>query len=209
MAPSALHSRSSKTNQGRRKERKGCPCSNPGTCLRVMFPYLGSYQLSQSTVVSCAFLLHPSSSCKYKRRERAMLNIRHSPRVPSLLVIFMDAIDLLWLLVPARLDIRVANPHIKECRALGIPEATRPNVQSCLLCFTGPSTKLFFSDVLENWLDVDIATHSTLKIGLEVSQLAMTLDYKAFTFTIHCVVYCEVFSTCTYRWNVIERPIIT
>ena len=44
----ALHPRSSKTNQGRPKERKGCPCSNPGNCLRVMFSFLGGYQLSQS-----------------------------------------------------------------------------------------------------------------------------------------------------------------
>ena len=42
----------------------------------------------------------------------------------------MDVIDLLRLLVPVRLGIRVTNPHIKECRALGIPEATRPNIQS-------------------------------------------------------------------------------
>ena len=73
-----------------------------------------------------AVLLHPS---KYKRRERAMLNIQHCPRVQPLLVVFMDAIDLLWFLVPVRLGIRFANPHIKECRALEIPEATRRNVQ--------------------------------------------------------------------------------
>ena len=124
----ALHPQSSKANQGRPKERKGGPCSNPGNCLRVMFSFLGGYQLSESTMVSYAFLPHPSSSCKYKRRLGAMLNIQYSPRVQSLLVVFMDAIDLLWLLVPVRLGIRVANPHIKECRALGIPEATRPNV---------------------------------------------------------------------------------
>ena len=86
----ALHPRSSKTNQGRPKERKGCPCSNPGNCLRVMFSFLGDYQLSQSTMVSYAFLPHPSSSCKYKRRKRAMLNILYSPRVQPLLVIPMD-----------------------------------------------------------------------------------------------------------------------
>ena len=107
---------------------------NPGNCLRVMFSFLGGYQLRQSTMVSYAFLPHPSSSCKYKPRERTMLNIQHSPRVQPLLVVFMNATDLLWLLVPVRLGIRVANPHIKECRALGIPEATRPNVQSCVLC---------------------------------------------------------------------------
>ena len=44
-------------------------------------------------MVSYAFLPHPSSSCKYKRRERAMLNIQHSPRVQPLLVVFMDVID--------------------------------------------------------------------------------------------------------------------
>ena len=44
----ALHPRSSKANQGRPKEGKGCPCSNPGNCLRVMFSFLGGYQLSQS-----------------------------------------------------------------------------------------------------------------------------------------------------------------
>jgi len=48
------------------------------------------------------FFLHPSSSCKYKWSELAILNIQHSPRVQSLLVVFMDVIDLLWLLVPAR-----------------------------------------------------------------------------------------------------------
>ena len=162
-----------------------------GNCLRVMFSFLGGYQLSQSTMVSYAFLSHPSSSCKYKRRERTMFNILHSPRVQPLLVVFMDAIDLLWLLVPVRLGIRVANPHIKECRALGIPEATRPNDQSCVLCSIGPSTELFFSDVLENWLDFDIVTHHTQKIGLEVSQLVMTLVYKAPAFANHCVVHCE------------------
>ena len=87
----------------------------------------GGYQLSQSTMVSYAFLPHPSSSCKCKRRERAMLNIQHSPRVQLLLVIFMDAIDLLWLLVL---------------------------VQSCVLCSIEPSTELFFSDALKNWLDL-------------------------------------------------------
>ena len=42
-----------------------------------------SWRLSaqQVAMVSYAFLSHPSSSCKYKRRERAMLNIQHSPRV--------------------------------------------------------------------------------------------------------------------------------
>ena len=79
-------------------------------------------------MVYFAFLPHPSSSCKYKRRERAKLDIQYSPREQSLLVVFMDAIDLLWLLIPVRLDIRVANPHVKECRALGTPDATRPNV---------------------------------------------------------------------------------
>ena len=106
---------------------KGCPCLNPGNCLRVIFSFLGGYQLSQSTMVSYAFLPHPSSSCKYKRRERAMLNIQHPPRVQALLVIFMDAIDLLWLLVL---------------------------VQSCVLCSIEPSTELFFSDALKNWLDL-------------------------------------------------------
>ena len=123
----ALHPRSSKANQGRPKERKGCPCSDPGNCLWVLFSFLGGYQLSQSPMVSYAFLPHPSSSCEYKRRERAMLNIQHSPWVQPLLVVFMDAIDLLWLLVCVRLGIRVANPHIKECRALWIPKATRRN----------------------------------------------------------------------------------
>ena len=144
-------------------------------------------------------LPHPSSSCKYKWCERAMPNIQHSPRAPPLLVVFMDGIDLLWLLVPVvRLGIREADPHIKECRALGIPEAVRPNVQSCVLCSIRPSTELFFSDVLKNWLDLDIATHCTQKIGFEVSQLVMTLDYKAPSFANYCVVHCEVFSTCTY-----------
>ena len=101
-------------------------------------------------------------------------------------------------LVPVRLGIRVANPHIKECRALGIPEATRPNFQSCFLCSIGPSTELFFNDVLENWLDLDIATHHTQKICLEVSQLVMTLDYKAPSFANHCVVKCEAFPTRKY-----------
>ena len=111
----------------------------------------------------------------------------------------MDAIDLLWLLGPVRLGIRVANPHIKICRALGIPEATRPNVQSCVLRSIGPSSELFFiSDVLENCLDLDIATYRTQNIGLEVSQLVMTLDYKAPLLANHYVVYCEVFSTRTY-----------
>ena len=110
----ALHPRSSKANQGRPKERKGCSCSNPRNCLRVMFSFLGGYQLSHSTTVSYAFLPHPSSSCKYKLRERAMLNIQYSPRAKPLLVVFMDAIDLLWFLVPVRLGIRVAKPHIKE-----------------------------------------------------------------------------------------------
>ena len=110
----ALYPRSSKANQGRPKEGKGCPCSNPGNCLRVMFTLLGGYQLSQSTMVSYAFLPHSSSSCKCKQRERAMLNIQYSPRAKPLLVVFMDAIDLLWFLVPIRLGIRVANPHIKE-----------------------------------------------------------------------------------------------
>ena len=196
----ALHPRSSKANQGRPKERKGCPCLNPGNCLRVLFSFLGGYQLSQSTMVSYGFFPHPSSSFKYKRCERAMLNIQHSPRVQPLLVVFMDAIDLLWLLIPVRLGVRVANPHIKEYRALGIPEATSPNVQSCVLCSIGPCTELFFSDVLENWLDLDVATHYTQKIGLEVSQLIMTLDYKAPSFANHCVIYCEVFSTRTYWW---------
>ena len=149
-------------------------------------------------MVSYAFLPQPSSSCEYKRRERAMLNVQHSPCVQPLLVVFMGAIDLLWLQVLVRLGIRVANPHIKECRALGIPEATRPNVQSCVLCSIGPSTELFFSDVLENWLDLGIATHHTQEVGLEISQLVMTLDYKASSFANHCVYYCEVFSTHTY-----------
>ena len=188
----AFHPRSSKANQGRPNKRKGCPCSNPRNCLRVMFFLLGGYQLSQSAMVSHAFLPHPSSSCKYKR-ERAMLNIWHSPRVQSL-VVFMDAIDLLWLLVPVRGDPR---SHAPECPILP------------LQCSIGLSTELFFSDVLENWLDLDIATHRSQNIVLEVSQLFMALDYKALTFTNHCVVYCEVFSTCTYWWNVIERPIIT
>ena len=82
-----VHPRSSKANQGRPKERKGCLCSNLGNCLRVMFSFLGGYQLSQSTTVSYAFLAHPSSSCKYKRRERTMLNIQYSPRVQPLLVV--------------------------------------------------------------------------------------------------------------------------
>ena len=109
----------------------------PGNCLPVMFSFLGGYQPSQSTMVSYAFLPHPSSSCKHKWRKRTMFNIQHSPRVQPLFVVFMDAIDLLWLLVPVGLGIKVANPHIKECRALGIPEATRPNVQSCVLCSIG------------------------------------------------------------------------
>ena len=82
----------------------------------------------------------------------------------------MDAIDLLWLLVLVRLGIKVANPHTNECRALWIPKATRLNVQSCVLCSIGPSTELFFGDVLENWLDLYIATYHTKKVGLEVSQ---------------------------------------
>ena len=131
--------------------------------MRVSFSFLGGYQLSQSTMVSYAFLPHPSTSCKHKRRERAMLKIQHSPRVQPLLVVFMDVIDFLWLLVPVRLGIRVANPHIKEWRALGTLESTRPNVQSCVLCSIGPSTELFFSDVLKNWVDLDVATHHTQK----------------------------------------------
>ena len=106
-----------------------------------MFSFFRDYQLSQSTMVSYAFLPYPSSSCKYKRCERATLDIQHSPWVQSLLAVFMDAIDLLWLLVPVRLGIREANPRIKECRALGIAEGTRPNVQSCVLCSVGPSAK--------------------------------------------------------------------
>ena len=42
----------------------------------------------------------------------------------------MDAVDLLYLLVLVRLNIRVAHPHIKECRALGFPEAVRVNVHN-------------------------------------------------------------------------------
>ena len=133
----------------------------------------GGYQLSQSTMVSYAFLPHPSSSCKFKRRERAMLNIQHPPRVQPL-----DAIDLLWLLVL---------------------------VQSCVLCYIEPSHELFFSDGLENWLDLDVVTRRylsdhTQKIGLVVSQLIMTSDNKNPSFANHCVVYCdsEVFFTCTY-----------
>ena len=42
---------------------------------RKLISLLGGYQLSQSTIVSYVFLSHPSSSCKYKRRERAMLNM--------------------------------------------------------------------------------------------------------------------------------------
>ena len=68
----------------------------------------------------------------------------------------MDAIDLLWLLLPVRLGIRLANPDIEEWGALGIPEATHPNVHSSVLCSIGPSTELFFSDVSENWLDLDV-----------------------------------------------------
>ena len=83
----------------------------------------------------------------------------------------MDAIDLLWLLVL---------------------------VQSCVLCSIGPSNELLFSDALENWLDLDVVTHHTQKIGLEVSQLIMTSDYKNPSFENHCVVYCEVFFTRTY-----------
>ena len=111
-----------------------------------MFSFLGGYQLSQSTMVSYTFLPHPSSSCKYKRREQAMLNIRHSPRVQPLLVIFIDAIDLLQLLLPVRPGIRLANSDIEEWRALGIPEATHPNLHSSVLFSIGPSTELFFSD---------------------------------------------------------------
>ena len=97
-----------------------------------------------------------SSSCKYKRREQAMLNIRHSPRVQPLLVIFIDTVDLLWLLLLVRPGIRLANPDIEEWRALAIPEATHPNLHSSVLCSIGPSTELFFSDVSENWLDLDV-----------------------------------------------------
>lgn len=82
------------------------------------------------------------------------------------------------LLAPVRLSIRVANPHIEECQALGIPEASCPNVQSCILCSVGPSNELFFHDVLENWLDLDVTTHYTQKIDFEVSQLITVLDYK-------------------------------
>ena len=104
--------------------------------------FLAAISSAQLSMVSYAFLPHPSSSCKYKQREWAMLNIQHSPRVQPLLVVFMDVIDLLWFLVPVRLGIRVTNPHIKECWTLGIPEATRPNLQSCILCSIGPSTEL-------------------------------------------------------------------
>ena len=48
-----------------------------------------------------------------------------------------------------------------------------------LVLSVGSSTELFLSDVLENWLNLDMATHRKQKIGLEVSQLVMTLDYKA------------------------------
>jgi len=96
-----------KANQGWPKKGKGCPCLNPGNCLRVMFSILSGYHLSQSTMVSHAFLPYPSRICKYKRCEQAMLNIQHSSRVWLLLVIFMDAMDLLWLLVPVRLVISV------------------------------------------------------------------------------------------------------
>ena len=97
-----------------------------------------------------------------------MLDIQHSSRAQPPLVIFTDAIDLLWPLVL---------------------------VQSCSI---GPSHELFFSDALENWLDLDVVTQHTQKIRVEVSQLIMTLDYKTPSFANHCVVYCELFSTRTY-----------
>ena len=100
-----------------------------------------------------------------------MLNIQHCPRVQPLLVIFMDAIDLLWLLVL---------------------------VQSCVLCSIGPFHELFFSDASGNWLDLDVVKHHSQKIGREVSQLIMTSDYKNPSFENHCVVCCEVFITRTY-----------
>ena len=106
----------------------------------------------------------------------------NEPWVQPFLVIFMDAIDLLWLLVL---------------------------VQSCIFCSIGPSHELFFSDALENWVDLDVVTYHTQKIGVEVSQLTMTSDNKTPSFANHCVVYCEVFFIRTYWWNVIERPIIT
>ena len=107
-----------------------------------------------------------------------MLDIEHSIRVQPPLVFFMDGIDLLWFLIVA---------------------------ESCSI---RPSHELFFSDALENWLELDAVTQYTQKIGVEVSQLIMTLDYKTPSFANHSVVYCELFSTCTYSWNVIERPII-
>ena len=81
-----------------------------------MISFVGGYQLSQSTVLSYEFLSHLSSRCKYKRHERAMLNIQHSLRVQSLLVVFKDVIDLLWLLVPVRLE--DPRSHAPECPIL-------------------------------------------------------------------------------------------
>ena len=58
--------------------------------------------------VEYGILCIPSPSLQ-KRRERAMLNIQYSPRVQSLLVVFMDTIDLLWLLVPVRHTVLINN----------------------------------------------------------------------------------------------------
>lgn len=127
----ALHAWSSKANQGWPEERKGCPGLNPGNCLRVMFSFLGCYQLNQSTMVSYAFLSHPSSNCKYKRRERAMLNIQNSPRVQPLLVIFMDAIDLLWLLEDSAFGWQTLTSKTAELWGSQKPCSRMSNLASC------------------------------------------------------------------------------
>ena len=127
----ALHPWSSKANQGRPEESKGCPCLNPGNCLRVMFSFLGGYELNQSTMVYYVFLPHPSSSCKYKRRERPMLNIQHSPRVQPLLVIFMDAIDPLWLLEDSAFGWQTLTSKTAELWGSQKPCSQMSNLASC------------------------------------------------------------------------------
>ena len=77
----------------------------------------------------------------------------------------------IWLLrfeILIRFGIWVADPDIKDCRSLVLPEPTCMDIQSRILCFVRPS-KLLNRFPRNHWLGFHIVTYRTQKFGFQIS----------------------------------------
>ena len=109
-----------------------------------------------------------------------------------------SCIRLLRFEILIRFGIWLADPDIKDCRLLVLPEPTCKDIQSRILCFVRPS-KLLNRFPRNDWLGFLMVTYRTQKFGFQILARCDAEQQNLLVCGNHIVVYGKNFPL--HRWR--------